>query len=71
MTPTEIARKHMAAARAETAAAGLGDDATVRAMLGEVVKAFLERRSVADVQAELVAAAENADPDTDYAFMRP
>jgi hypothetical protein len=32
---------------------------------------MLERRSVKDVQAEILAAADNVDPDKDYMFMRP
>lgn len=57
----------MAAARAE----GQDLDAVARAMLSAAVSSMLERRCVADVRAELLAAAENVDPDTDYAFMRP
>lgn len=71
MSPTLIARKHIAAAIAEARAEGQDVDATCRAALSEVVKAFLERRPLKDVQAELIAAAENADPETEYAFMRP
>jgi hypothetical protein len=40
-------------------------------MLSLVVSSMLERRGVADVRSELLAAAENVDPDTDYMFMRP
>jgi hypothetical protein len=32
---------------------------------------MLERRGVADVRGELLAAADNVDPGTDYMFMRP
>ena len=46
-------------------------DAVARAFLSAAVTSFLERRSVADVRAEVLAAADNVDPDTDYMFMRP
>jgi len=31
----------------------------------------LLRRSIQDVRAEILAAAENLDPDADHMFMRP
>ena len=71
MTPSQIARRHFEAALAEAAAAQQDQEAVARGFLGLVVTAFLERRGLADARAELLAAAENADPDTDYAFMRP
>jgi hypothetical protein len=71
MSPTSIARSHLAAALAEAEASGANADALARAMLSQVIAKFLEYRSVADVKAELLAAAENCDPDTDYPFMRP
>ncbi|MBI1238459.1 MAG: hypothetical protein GC199_03870 [Alphaproteobacteria bacterium] len=71
MSITAIARQHFEAARAEAASTGYDSDALARAMLSLAVTAFLERRPVADVRQELLAAAENVDPDTDYMFMRP
>ncbi len=71
MTAGDIARKHFAAAMAAAAKEGQGLDAVARTMLSLVVTSMLERRSVADVRGELLAAAENVDPDTDYMFMRP
>ena len=71
MTPSELARKHMAAARAEAAAEKMDGGAVIRAMLSAVIASLLESESVAAVRAELANAADNADPDTDYAFMRP
>jgi hypothetical protein len=46
-------------------------DAMLRCLLGQLISEYLKTRSVSDVQAELLAAAENVDPDTDYVFMRP
>jgi hypothetical protein len=40
-------------------------------MLSLAVATFLEKRSVDDVRRELMAAADNVDPDTDFVFMRP
>jgi len=71
MTAGDIARQNFAAAMAAAAKEGLDLDAVARTMLSLVVASMLERRGVADVRAELLAAAENVDPDTDYMFMRP
>lgn len=71
MTAGEIARHHFAAAMAAATVQGQDRDAVARAVLALVVTSMLERRSVADVRRELLAAAENVDPETDYMFMRP
>jgi hypothetical protein len=71
MSATEIAKRHFSAAIAEAEGAGLGYDSVCRALLGLVVSKYLESRSVADVQSELRFLADNCDPDTDFAFMRP
>jgi hypothetical protein len=71
MSATEIAKRHFSAALAEADAAGLGHDSACRALLGLVVSKYLEGRSVSDVQSELRFIADNCDPDTDFAFMRP
>lgn len=70
-SPYVIARKHLDAARAEAAAAQIPSDVIARAMLAQVVACFLEGRAPEDVRHELLAAADNVDPDADYAFMRP
>lgn len=71
MSATAIARRHLEKALAQAEADGVGTDSVARAMLSEVIATFLKYRTVADVRAELAAAAENCDPDTDYVFMRP
>jgi len=71
MSATAIARYHLQKALAQAEADGTGTDSVARAMLSEVIAAFLKYRTVADVRAELLSAAENCDPDTDYVFMRP
>ena len=71
MSAGRIARAHFAAAMAQADAEGQDRDAVARTLLAEIVTSMLQRRSVADVRAEILAAAENVDPDTDYMFMRP
>lgn len=71
MSARQIAKKHFEAALEEAKAEGIASDALARYMLSQVVETFLATRPVKDVQAELMAAAENADPDADYMFMRP
>ncbi|NWG46957.1 MAG: hypothetical protein HXY25_10490 [Alphaproteobacteria bacterium] len=70
-TPSRIARTHFEAALAEAARIGHEPDQIARAMFALVVKTYLQARSPEDVRAELLTAAENVDPDTDYPFMRP
>lgn len=71
MTAGEIARTHFAAAMAAAEAANQDADAVARNLLSLAISSMRERRGIADVRAELLAAAENVDPDTDYMFMRP
>jgi len=71
MSARQIAKTHFEAALAEAKGRGIAPDALARYTLSLVVETFLATRPLADVQAELIAAAENADPDTDYMFMRP
>jgi hypothetical protein len=71
MTPSQIAKHHFAAALEQARAEGQDCDAVARSFLSLVVTSSLERRSIADVRAELITAADNVDPDTDYMFMRP
>jgi hypothetical protein len=71
MSASEIASRHFAAALAETKTAGLDNEGVCRSLLALIVAKYLETRSVSDVQSELQFLAENCDPDTDFAFMRP
>ena len=71
MSATEIAKLHFSAALAEAQTAGLDHDSVCRSLLGLVVSKYLENRSVADVQSELRFVADDCDPDTVFAFMRP
>ena len=71
MSARQIAKTHFQAALDEAKAEGIAPDALARYTLSLVVETFLASRPLKDVQSELIAAAENADPDTDYMFMRP
>jgi hypothetical protein len=71
MSASDIARRHFTAALAEAKATGQDADAVTRQFLSLVTTSFLERRPLKDVRAELIAAAAHADPDEDFAFMRP
>jgi hypothetical protein len=71
MSASEIANTHFSAAMAAAQATGIDQDGVCRSMLGLVVSKYLETRSATDVQSELHFLADNCDPDTDFAFMRP
>ena len=71
MNARTIAKTHFEAALAEAKSHGIEADSLARYTLSLVIETFLATRPLKDVQAELVAAAENADPDTDFMFMRP
>ncbi|MGB3488637.1 MAG: hypothetical protein WBA37_10950 [Xanthobacteraceae bacterium] len=71
MSSATIAERHFKAALDEANTEGVDPDTLCRSLLGLVVNQYLQSRSVADVQSELRFLAENCDPDTDFAFMRP
>ena len=71
MSTADIAKRHFTAALTEAKAEGAETDALCRSLLGLIVATYLETRSAADVQSELRFVADNCDPDTDFAFMRP
>ncbi len=71
MTAAEIAKLHFHEARERCVRDGQDAEAMARQMLSSVLSFMLETRALADVRAELLAAADNLDPDMDYMFMRP
>jgi hypothetical protein len=71
MSANMIAERYFKAAIDEANANDVNVDTLCRSLLGLVVGEYLKRRPVADVQSELRFVAENCDPDTDFAFMRP
>ena len=66
----EICRRHLETAAAEAGPNVVGD-VLGRAMLGQVIAAWRRERPLDDIRAELLAAADNLDPDEEYTFMRP
>lgn len=71
MSAANKARLRFDAALNQADAAGLDRDGLCRALLGLVVSEYLVNRGIAGVQSELRFVADNCDPDTDLAFMRP
>jgi hypothetical protein len=71
VSASEIANTHFSAAMAAAQAAGVDQDSVCRSLVNLVVSKYLETRTAADVQSELRFVADNCDPDTDFAFMRP
>jgi hypothetical protein len=71
VSAAEIARRHFNAALDEAKAANVSGDVIARHTLALVIATFLANRSADDVRRELLAAAENTDPDADFIFMRP
>lgn len=71
MTAYDIAKTRFEQAMADADNEKQSQDAVARALLDFVVRKYLERRPVADVQSELHYIADNCDPETDFMFMRP
>ena len=67
----DYVRAALAALYAGAGEHGLDDDVTGRAVLGEVLRRWLDRRSWQDVAGELRFTADNLDPDAEHEFMRP
>lgn len=71
MSAAEIANRHFTAAMEEAKATGQDGAGVCRSLLNLIVAKYLETRSADDVRSELNFLADNCDPDTDFAFMRP
>ena len=71
MSAAEIANRHFTAAMEEAKATGQDGASVCRLLLNLIVAKYLETRSADDVRSELNFLADNCDPDTDFAFMRP
>lgn len=67
----DIVNTHTQAILAEAEAANVPPDSVARIMLEKVIEIYRQSRPLDDIAAELVGAAENIDPDSDYMFMRP
>lgn len=71
MSAYSIARKHLEAALAEAAAAGVDEELLLRALLGSVSEAYRSCRGPDDLREVLQFQLNNAQGDEDYEFMRP
>ncbi|MBS0529961.1 MAG: hypothetical protein JSS22_11305 [Proteobacteria bacterium] len=71
MSAAEIANRHFTAAMDDAKAAGEDGESVCRSLLNLILSKYLETRTADDVRSELNFLADNCDPDTDFAFMRP
>jgi hypothetical protein len=67
----QLVGRHVAAALAEAAAQSIDSDVVARCLLSEAIRLFRQGRPIADIAAELNAAADNLDEDEPLAFIRP
>jgi len=67
----DIVTRHVASALEEAAAQNVPTDVVGRLLLEKAIGVWKQERSLDDIATELTNAAENIDPDNDYAFMRP
>ena len=72
MSPlNELVDRHVDAMLDEAQALGVSSDVLGRALLARVIRLYATTRSWDDIAAELQFTAENLDPDTEFAFIRP
>lgn len=71
MSTYELVARHVAAALAEAEAQSIASDVVARCLLSEAIRLFRQDRPIADIAAELNAAADNLDEDEPLAFIRP
>jgi hypothetical protein len=71
MSSHELVARHVVAALDEAASHSISSDVVARCLLSEAIRIFRQQRSIDDVAAELIAAADNLDEDAPLAFIRP
>ncbi|MGE0669108.1 MAG: hypothetical protein AB7O49_21350 [Sphingomonadales bacterium] len=72
MSPiNDLVERHVEAMLAEARVQGLPADVLGRKLLAQVVRIYSMTRSWDDIAAELQFTADNLDPDTEFAFIRP
>jgi hypothetical protein len=71
MSSHELVARHVTAALQEAAAHSVSSDVVARCLLSEAIRIFRQQRSIDDIAAELMAAADNLDEDAPLAFIRP
>ena len=62
---------HVAEALEEAEAKSISSDVVARCLLSEAIRLFRQHRPLADIAAELTAAADNLDEEAPLAFIRP
>jgi hypothetical protein len=67
----DLVARHVAAALEEARAQSIDSDVVARCLLSEAIRLFRQERPIADIAAELTAAADNLDETEPFAFMRP
>ena len=71
MSTHAMVASHVAAAPREAEAGAISTDVFARCLLSEAIRLFRQQRPIADIAAELAAAADNLDEDEPLAFIRP
>jgi hypothetical protein len=71
MSSHEMVARHVAAALHEASTHSISSDVVARCLLSEAIRIFRQQRSIEDISAELMAAADNLDEDAPLAFIRP
>jgi hypothetical protein len=67
----DLVARHVDAALQEAEAKSISSDVVARCLLSEAIRLFRQHRPIADIAAELTAAADNLDENEPLAFMRP
>lgn len=70
MSAWELVNRHVEAALAEAASAGVPAETVASNLITEAVRVLKTRRSLDDIRSELQFVIENLE-DRDYEFMRP
>ena len=68
---TDLVDRHVAAMLAEARELGVPDDVLGRKLLAAVIRIYAMTRSWDDISSELQFTADNLDPSTEFAFIRP
>ncbi len=71
MSSHEMVARHVEAALREASGRSISSDVVARCLLSEAIRIFRQQRSIEDISAELMAAADNLDEDAPLAFIRP
>ena len=71
MSSHELVARHVNAALLEASTQAISSDVVARCLLSEAIRIFRQQRTIEDISAELMAAADNLDEDAPLAFIRP